>query len=571
MRTGILLVGIVAMLLSGAPLLAAEIGANGKYILTQEQIRALNVRTINDLMNQIPGVSAGTSSISILGSSAVRVLLDGRPINDPLSSRGTVKWELVSLNEIERIEVFTGGETALYGDDSSGGAVRITTRRMDGDRGALELGTGRFGAENLELEYQTRLHDWGAGLSLGRDRTDGFRINNDVDSRTAGIKVSAPLSSGNSLDLSADHAREERGSPGLPEFPTPRARARNGTDGATLAYTAARLVSTTYVNRFEKHNTDPDIALDSVLESWAIGEDLKSDVTAPLLGPLKTGASLEIAEVSGNRIRTHREERLGLVGAKTYAPGDSGARLTLSLRWNDHSEFAQSISPEIKLEHSAGNLSLNAGASRTNNIPTFLQRYTESSTTRPNPDLQMEDVVTRKLGAAYQAGSALHAGVSLFDNRIADNITYIRGDDGIGSYQNVGRVTQRGAEFSVKWKPAPGWDIKPTHLYLDAFDERTGNTLPFKPSHQSRLDIQWQIAPDWTAGSNSQFISKQYSRADHQAPVPGYAVTNLQTDYSRGKNRFLLRIDNLFDRDYLYGDGYPAPPRVWHIAWSREL
>lgn len=571
MRTGKLLVFIVILLLFAAPLPAAEMGVNGKYLLTRDQIQTLNVRTINDLMNQVPGVSAGTSSVSILGSSAVRVFLDGRPINDPLSSRGTIKWELVSLNEIERIEVISGGETALYGDDSSGGVIKIMTRRVDGDRGALELGTGRFHAGNVELKYQTSLHDWGAGLSLGGDWTDGFRINNDVDSRTAGLKLSVPLSSGHKLDLSANHAQEKRGSPGLPEFPTPNARARNNTSGVTLSYADAQFINTTYLNRFERHNINPDTTLDARLKSQAIGTDLKGDLTLPALGPLKIGGDIEAAEISGNRMQSQQEERFGLVGSKTFAAGEGATRFTFSLRWNYYSEFEQATNPELRIEHRIGRLNLTAGAARTNNIPTFLQRYTESTTTRPNPDLGMEDVASYKLGAAFQASNTLNAGVSLFDNRISDNITFIRNDDGIGTYQNVGRVTQRGAEFSLKWKPLPNWDIKPTHLYLDAFDEGTGNTLPFKPRRQSRLDIQWQITPNWTAGANTQLVSRQYSRADHLAPVSGYSVTSLQTDYAWGLNHFLLRADNFFDRDYRYGDGFPAPPRIWYAAWSREF
>lgn len=571
MRTGKLFCSIILLLLITTPLPAAEIAANGKYLLTRDQIRALNVRTINDLMNQIPGVSAGTSSVSILGSSAVRVFLDGRPINDPLSSRGTIKWELVSLNEVERIEVISGGETALYGDDSSGGVIKITTRRMDGDRGTVELGAGRFHAGNIDLDYQTRLRNLGVGLSLGGDWTDGFRVNNDVDSRTAGLKLNAPTSSGEKLDLSLDHAREKRGSPGLPEFPTPNARARNSTSGATLSYAVDHQLVTTYINQFERHNTNPDTALDTTLRSRTIGADLKGELALPALGRIKVGSNLETAEVSGNRIQSQREERLGLVGAKTVAPGDGATRFTFSLRWNYYSEYEETTSPELKLEHKVGKFSLTAGAAWTNNIPTFLQRYSESTTTRPNPDLQMEDITSYKLGAALQANGALSAGVSLFDSRISNNITFIRGDDGIGSYQNVGRVTQRGAEISLKWKPSPDWEIKPTHLYLDTFDEDTGNTLPFKPRSQSRLDIKWRITPAWSTGANTQLVSQQYSRADHQAPVSGYAVTSLQTDYTHGLNRFLLRIDNLFDRDYKYGDGFPAPPRIWYAAWTREF
>ncbi len=560
-----------ALLLITAPLPAAEIGANGKYLLTRDNIRSLNVRTINDLMNQVPGVSAGTSSISILGSSAVRVFLDGRPINDPLSSRGTVKWELVSLNEIERIEVISGGETALYGDDSSGGVIRITTRRMDGDRGSIDLGIGRFHAGNIDLDYQTRLRNLGVGISLGGDWTDGFRVNNDINSRTAGFKLNVPRNESAKLDLSLDHAREERGSPGLPEFPTPNARARNSTSGATLSHTTDHYLGTAYINHFERHNTNPDTALDTTLQSRAIGADLKGELALPTLGRTKVGSNLEIAEVSGNRVQSQREERLGLVGAKTVESGEGATRLTFSLRWNYYSEYEETTSPELKLEHKVGRFNLTAGAAWTNNIPTFLQRYSESTTTRQNPDLQMEDITSYRLGAALQANNALTAGVSLFDSRISDNITFIRGGDGIGSYQNVGRVTQRGAEISLKWKPLSDWEIKPTHLYLHTFDEDTGNTLPFKPRRQSRLDIQWRISPDWTAGANTQLISQQYSRADHQAPVHGYAVTNFQTDYTWGQNRLLLRIDNIFDRDYKYSDGFPAPPCIWYASWNREF
>lgn len=571
MRATILFLGSALVMLTVGTLPAAEVGANGKYILTYEQIRALNVRTINDLMNQIPGVSAGTSSVSILGSTAVRVFLDGRPINDPLSSRGTVKWELVSLNEVERIEIFTGGETALFGDDSSGGVIKIMTRKLDGERGNLELGTGRFHAGNFELGYQTTLGGWGAGFSLSDDRTDGFRENNDAESRTAGLKASVPLDSGNSLSLSADHAREERGSPGLPEFPTPNSRAHNRTTGMNASLATERITSTTYFNQFEKRNTDPDIALDSVLESWSVGEDLKSDLVFPALGPLKAGANLETSEVSGNRMQSHREDRLGLVGAKSFTPRATRTLVTLGLRWNYYSEFDETINPELKLDHRIGKLSLHAGAARTNNIPTYLQRYTESSTTVPNPDLRMEGVVTCKAGATYQTGDILQAGMSLFDSRITDSITYIRGDNGIGSYQNIGQVTQRGAEFTLKWKPAPAWDIRPSHLYLETLDDATGYTLPFRPRRQTRLDIQWQITPVWSASTNTQLTSEQYSRPNHLEEVAGYTVTNFQTDYIRGNDRFLLRIENLFDHDYKYGDGYPAPPRVWRATWSREF
>ncbi|HDM77613.1 MAG TPA: hypothetical protein ENG51_14250 [Deltaproteobacteria bacterium] len=68
----------------------------------------MNVRKISDVLNQVPGVKAGDTFVSIRGSYKVKVLLDGRPINDPTSSHGSVKFDLVSPENVEKIEIYRG-------------------------------------------------------------------------------------------------------------------------------------------------------------------------------------------------------------------------------------------------------------------------------------------------------------------------------------------------------------------------------------------------------------------------------------------------------------------------------
>jgi len=109
-------------------------GDSERVIITAEEIKNMNVRSIVELLNQTPGVNAGKQTVSIRGSHIVRVLLDGRPINDLLSAHRVVKWDIVSLENIERIEIHKGGGGAAFGDDTSGGVISITTKRVKGPR-----------------------------------------------------------------------------------------------------------------------------------------------------------------------------------------------------------------------------------------------------------------------------------------------------------------------------------------------------------------------------------------------------------------------------------------------------
>ena len=78
------------------------------------------------------------TSVSIRGSSKVKVLLDGRSINDPTATRGSVKWNIVSLSNVEKIEIYKGEGGVEFGDDSSGGVIVITTKKIETFSGNLE-------------------------------------------------------------------------------------------------------------------------------------------------------------------------------------------------------------------------------------------------------------------------------------------------------------------------------------------------------------------------------------------------------------------------------------------------
>ena len=77
-------------------------------IITADDIKEMNVHKISDVLSQVPGVKAGSTFVSIRGSYKVKVMVDGRPINDPTSSHGGVKFDLVFLKTWKKSKS-TGG------------------------------------------------------------------------------------------------------------------------------------------------------------------------------------------------------------------------------------------------------------------------------------------------------------------------------------------------------------------------------------------------------------------------------------------------------------------------------
>jgi len=403
-----------------------------KIVITAEEIKKINVRSIVELLNQIPGVSAGDSSVSIRGSYMVRVLLDGRPLNDPLSAHRAIKWGLVSLENIEEIDIHKGSGAVLFGDDSSGGVISIKTKGIKGSQGNIEVFAGNLNTQSYSLNYQQHIgissaspdaetstgsKPWGIGLSGGWYRTDGFRTNGDKDKKRVGAKIGYKPGKIYNFDLSLDYSKEDSGSPGLPASPTPKARTEDDTFGSSLLCEFGRLRSGTHFSRFEKEHRNPERNLETFLKSWSIAQDLKSTIPMGRYGTIDTGLNLEIAQVEGNKIESHQEEKYGVYASKEIRPGFLPVKLGLGLRWNLYSEFDQALNPEVRVGYDWDSFGLQLSALKTNNTPTFLQRYYETSTTRPNPDLGMEKAMNYSATLSYHSEKSLEGGVGYHNRR----------------------------------------------------------------------------------------------------------------------------------------------------------
>lgn len=134
--------------------------------ITQENIQANRIFTVNDLSSVAPGLvvkpSPGGNSVpafTIRGAESfgvvagsdkqVSIYVDGVYIGSP---RGSI----FDLPDIQRLEVLRGPQGTLFGRNATGGAISVTTRDPSGELGGrLEGSIGNLGARRIRASLET--------------------------------------------------------------------------------------------------------------------------------------------------------------------------------------------------------------------------------------------------------------------------------------------------------------------------------------------------------------------------------------------------------------------------------
>jgi iron complex outermembrane receptor protein len=113
----------------------------------------------------------GTSGVSLrgLGPDATLVLVNGKRRAGGVSG-GVVDLSAIPLSAVERIDVVTGGRSAIYGSDAVAGVVNVTLRRrFQGAESQFSYGGARDGGERLQLSHVLGIGDTDRGLVLAAD------------------------------------------------------------------------------------------------------------------------------------------------------------------------------------------------------------------------------------------------------------------------------------------------------------------------------------------------------------------------------------------------------------------
>ncbi|WP_163931896.1 TonB-dependent siderophore receptor [Paraferrimonas sp. SM1919] len=146
-------------------------------IISYQQIKASNSRSLVELLNQFNGVhialqgsAGGTSNLYLQGAEPnyTSIMLDGVQLNDPTNTQGgAVDLNSINLNNIDRIEIIKGASSAIYGSGSMAGIINIITQAgpQHDSSVMVNLGSSDYHSQGLKLNTGNKNHHFGLNFS----------------------------------------------------------------------------------------------------------------------------------------------------------------------------------------------------------------------------------------------------------------------------------------------------------------------------------------------------------------------------------------------------------------------
>ena len=212
-----------------------ETPASAFVVSAAELLRSQRVNVF-DALRQSPGVMAmqtsrrgGVTSLFVRGgeSDYTKVLIDGIPVNE---AGGSFDFADLTTDNLARVELVRGAQSAIYGSDAMTGVLQVVTHRGTTSTPELDFsaegGSFAFNRQFARVSGAHKAFDY--SLSYTHLRTDGRDRNDDYQNRISTANLGYRFNERTQLRLTARKDSSGLGVPGATAvyFPDPDERAR---------------------------------------------------------------------------------------------------------------------------------------------------------------------------------------------------------------------------------------------------------------------------------------------------------------------------------------------------------
>ncbi len=565
-------------------------------VINESDIQKKANQDVKDLIRDLPGVTlyqtggfGGLSQVYIRGTEpgGTLVLIDGIPVNNPMSNDRSFDFADLTSDNIDRIEVIRGPFSTLYGSDAMGGVINIITKSGSGDpKAEIDAEAGSFNTFKYGGGVSGSLSNWNYSLYISHIQSDGFpdvTLSNSLNApsrdgylnTTISSKIGVRLFDGGDLNLvvhynfadanvddgayedDINHTYVNENSAAKLEF------SHFVTDWwdykASISYLYNRIEDMDYPN-FEN---------DDLVNSWYNGNNIKADLINNFhiqkIDTITIGADLSEEDGNShyflsNNYGPYTNDILPVSKTNAGIFAENQLKLFDSLINTSgfRADFSQIAGAVLNYSSSLLYSIPDTGLSLKGNIgtgykePTLFQLYSSYGDTNLKPEYSFGF----DAGAVESFGEAVTLEIVYFQNRFNDLVTY---DYNSSRYSNIDSALTEGVESSAKITP---WDflvISIGYTYTYAFNTNSGQYILYIPMHKASVNID--IMP-----VKNLFMEIQYS---YYGTRYGYLSTDSpyveMDDYSLVNLNFLLKLDrfdiyanvnNLFNTQYVEVFGY---------------
>lgn len=168
-------------------------------VVTAKDIEDRNISTVPDVLQTLPGVYVSqsaqygpTGNLTVRGYSSdnILVLVDGAPVNNAYNN--DVDWEMLPVENIERIELVKGAGSSLYGGRAVGAVINIISKEASDKKvsGSAVLSYGSNSTWKKSVNANINVNDrFSFGVGYENKKSDGYKNYLYTASATSGSGV----------------------------------------------------------------------------------------------------------------------------------------------------------------------------------------------------------------------------------------------------------------------------------------------------------------------------------------------------------------------------------------------
>lgn len=592
--------------------------------ISSEKISDNNYQTMSELFRNIGGVDVQTAhdngrnaNFSIRGSSdykpggynnRVLVLLDGFQISMPYS--GSIDWNAMPLDFLDRVEVVKGPVSSLYGQNSMGGIINLVTKNYSDEFYNIKATVGSYDSKDLNLTMSNVTDNISYTALLQHKKGNGHRFNAQYEQNNFYTKI---FNKKQDLSVSLIANKSINGQPGFfvegrPSLTSYRISNRDSvylqlfkkqTLDANNNIVYSLSMNHFYTNYFDREDTpveeiqEQTFYNDTSLNLRAEYQKLISTKSYLIFG---SDIILEQSDISiyrniyddlkqvtsgffvQNRIQLSERLLLGLGLRFDYRNVDRGDEFS-------YKSFSD-VSPKINLTFkrdtfSTWNFALSKGFRSPSFSELFLQYESDYGlNTQGNPNLEPEQLYGLDISFDRTNKTNLTYSVSTFYYNYKDMIDFVYGLPVIAL--NRSDISSNGLETNISYKINPNLNLDLGYTFLRVDDINNVDPILYRPKHKfissikhksknisNIISMRYQSKQDY-----QNFLSdeREYEGSEIKFPIEqldSLILFNYIGTYELNNNhKVSLKISNLFDKQYELIQDFPMPGRTISLMYE---
>lgn len=539
-------------------------------LITSSDIIKSSATNVADLLQNVAGIDVRRrgvdgmqSDLYIRGGSfdQALVLIDGIKMDDVQTGHHSMN-AILSLDNIERIEIVKGPAARIYGQNAFTGAINIVTR--DVVKKSLDIGLkyGSYDNKKGTISISEKYNEGSILASISYQESDGYRFNTDFENFATFLKSNLK-----NYDLTTSFTLRKFGANGFYSSPLYKDQYEETQTSLIALSTSFNSESVTIKPRlYWRRNQDMYLFLrndPAYYRNLHISNKMGAETNVVFNSSIgKTGVGLDISRafLVSNNLGGHSRTSITGFLEHRFELLDENLDITPGVAISYYSDFDTKAFPGLDIGYRVSDVfKLYGNIGYTYRVPTFTDLYYVGPATLGSANLESESALSEELGVKYTVAN-FQFNLALF-KRSSDNLIDWTKDNLEDKWEarNFSEVLTQGFETAINYYFKFGNQNQKLNIaYSFIDDDIKDNDVQFTRYSLNSIKHQLTSSVDFKFNSIlSQNIAYRYiERTNGQH----YNIVDTKILASLNKSvEFSLTANNIFNTEYTETNLVPMP------------